>query len=212
MNFETAGFQFGYSWKENPNSTATHMGDTSHGLRHLSRCYLSLFCLLTMVSTSLAGEDQPQQSKIRSKLVEAIWRAVSPKPVSKQQTEPDKTNRTIVNHDMLLAGTWTVLSVECGGKPADAPIETIEFESVKNKWKCRWDKKARQSVSLDISKKPKHIDFRGPDGTFTGLGIYKIEGHKLTICMGVYALRRPTGFVTEPKDYSVLIVFRRGGR
>jgi uncharacterized protein (TIGR03067 family) len=65
---------------------------------------------------------------------------------------------------------------------------------------------------LDLSKKPKSIDYtlsEGPNKGKIQLGIYKIEGTTLTFCFAASGEARPSDFTTKPGDGRTMSVWKR---
>jgi uncharacterized protein (TIGR03067 family) len=68
------------------------------------------------------------------------------------------------------------------------------------------------SYKLDPTKSPKHIDLIHNEKKLeTGLGVYKLEGDKLTLCLPAFAKNkgRPTELVSKVKSGTLLMVFER---
>ena len=64
---------------------------------------------------------------------------------------------------------------------------------------------------LDGSARPRAVDLRltgGPDKGKSVLGIYKLEGDRLTICAGI-GDKRPREFTTKAGDLQVIVVYQR---
>ena len=111
-----------------------------------------------------------------------------------------------------LQGTWVLESHEDDGKKRDDSIGGLLKFSGNNITFESGDKKNDLPFNYrtDKSKSPKHIDltFKNLDGkdVIDALGIYKIEGDALTICMGTKRGLRPTEFDSKQ---GVLMVHKR---
>ncbi|QDV35241.1 sigma-70 family RNA polymerase sigma factor [Tautonia plasticadhaerens] len=116
-----------------------------------------------------------------------------------------------------IRGTWAVASVESqGGESPDADqvkkgrwIFDAKKLSVETAGEAR-----KSSFTLDPDASPKAIDLvplGGPENEKgkTFLGIYKIEGDSLTICMAAPGAVRPDRFATEQGTGTFLIALRR---
>lgn len=113
-------------------------------------------------------------------------------------------------------GTWALASMKIGGR--SAPQDLIKD------FRCRFEDKsytnsvAREQIeegsySIDASKTPKTIDFeikKGHDEGKKQLGIYQIEGDKLTFVLAEPgATTRPKSFKIESGDTLVEVVLER---
>ncbi len=112
-------------------------------------------------------------------------------------------------------GTWAVASMEREGRRTGAEIvaeitRVVDGEHVT--WKRVGKPFAGTTVKLDPSANPKAIDVT-PDGGGSRdkpvLGIYKLDGDSLTICMADADLPRPVGFSSAKGSKQTLMVFRR---
>jgi uncharacterized protein (TIGR03067 family) len=63
------------------------------------------------------------------------------------------------------------------------------------------------TIEINPARSPATIDMINSRGRT--LGIYRVEGHTLTVCQAPYDQPRPTGFRTEPGDKATLMTFRR---
>lgn len=97
----------------------------------------------------------------------------------------------------LLQGAWRAVRIETGGRPAPEDLAAIVryiFDGDRVTL-MEGDQKAGEGViRLDPAAEPKTFDFTatgGPQVGATALGIYRVEGDALTMCMGV---ERPPGF------------------
>ena len=112
-------------------------------------------------------------------------------------------------------GTWTVESVEAGGK--EVPIDlfkgmTVIFEG--DKYTVKMGDKVIQTATqkLDPSKSPKTLDgtvTEGPNKGTVILGIYEISGDTLKVCFDPEGKKRPTEFKTAAGSQTTLVVYKR---
>jgi uncharacterized protein (TIGR03067 family) len=114
-----------------------------------------------------------------------------------------------------LQGTWTVAAHTANGKalPAKAlagwrltvagdKMTTRDGSELLDEATCR----------LDASVKPRAVDLRltaGPDKGKLVLGIYKLEGDTLTVCVAEPDRPRPTEFASRAGSGHMLFVFKR---
>lgn len=113
-------------------------------------------------------------------------------------------------------GNWSIRSITIDGRAAPEDL-------VKN-FRCHFDEKTYNdtvanevieegSYAIDASKTPKTIDFDIKKGRKEGkrqLGIYKIEGDKITLVMTqAGSTERPKSFKTESGDSLVEVVLER---
>jgi uncharacterized protein (TIGR03067 family) len=103
-----------------------------------------------------------------------------------------------------LKGTWTLTSLEIGGKKIDLPGEKsmqLVFSGDKVMVKGagpKGDKDEEGTYTIDATKKPKHLTLtkKGGGADDTMEGIYEIEGDTLKIGSSAKGPKgpRPTGF------------------
>ena len=120
-----------------------------------------------------------------------------------------------------LQGVWQMESMEGDGQKIssddlkNAPPEQTKVWIVGNKWITKDDqgKDQKQTFRLDPSKSPRAINIGAVDGTIDQLGIYRLEGDQLTICMwgGDQPAKqeRPKAFTTGKGSKNMLIVYKR---
>jgi uncharacterized protein (TIGR03067 family) len=68
------------------------------------------------------------------------------------------------------------------------------------------------TIKLDPTAKPKTVDkviTKGPGKGETMLGIYKLEGDQLTICLAVGGKERPTEFAAPANGNAMVVVYKR---
>lgn len=114
-----------------------------------------------------------------------------------------------------LAGTWTCASATIDGSPLGAEtakLLTLTLSADRFKTQ-RGDQVLFDSTySIDATKDPKQIDMIGTEGELKGkpaLGIYKLEGDKLTLCYTMPGKERPAAFESAAKSGVYLIVWQR---
>ena len=113
-------------------------------------------------------------------------------------------------------GNWSIRSITIDGRAAPEDL-------VKN-FRCQFDEKTYNdkvagevieegSYTIDASRAPKTIDFdikKGPKEGKRQLGIYKIDGDRITLVMTqAGSTARPKSFKTEPGDSLVEVVLER---
>ena len=112
-------------------------------------------------------------------------------------------------------GTWTVESMESGGKkiPAEAMKDvTLTFEGDKYTVKNGKDVIQVGMQKLDASKSPKTLDGTVIEGFGKGAvmpGIYEIDGDTLKVCYDEEGKKRPTEFKTAAGSQTTLAVYKR---
>jgi uncharacterized protein (TIGR03067 family) len=114
-----------------------------------------------------------------------------------------------------LQGTWTLESVEVGGKEqpaADFKGMTVIFEGDKFTVKAGDDVIQVGTDKLDPSKSPKTVDFTVTEGLSKGavmLGIYEISGDTLKVCFDPEGKKRPTEFKSASGSQTFVNVHKR---
>ena len=113
-------------------------------------------------------------------------------------------------------GNWSAVSMKMDGR--DAPEDFLK------NFRCRFEEKTYNntlgkevveegSYTIDASKTPKTIDFdikKGPDEGKKQLGIYKIEGDKLTIVLTEAGSKtRPKSFKAEDGESLIEAILER---
>jgi uncharacterized protein (TIGR03067 family) len=112
-------------------------------------------------------------------------------------------------------GTWSVVSSIYDGQKASETIVRSIARIVENDhvvWKRDGKSFAGTKLVLDPTQEPKSIDVihdGGPNRDRRVLGIYKLEGDKLTICMASPEKSRPTEFKAEKGSGCTLRTFIR---
>jgi uncharacterized protein (TIGR03067 family) len=107
-----------------------------------------------------------------------------------------------------IQGSWTVSAGEKAGE--NAPAEHLKGSRMTfsaGKFTCKFgDKDTEGTFKLDETTSPRQISM-GHDGHQMA-GVYKLEGDKLTICVG-HGDDRPTEFVSKPGAKVMLLVLKR---
>jgi len=111
-------------------------------------------------------------------------------------------------------GTWALSSGEDKDeKVADDVLKnaSLTIEGNKHTFKIG-DQTIAGTHTIDPTTKPKTIDAAHTEGPFNGqtlLGIYKLEGDKLTVCLALPDKERPTEFTTKLGTGTLLYTFKR---
>jgi|SRR5215470_3820855 len=115
-----------------------------------------------------------------------------------------------------LDGTWTAVSAERNGTPAD-DVKGHRLTFARNTFVIEREGKTlyKGTFKTDPAKKPAQIDFvqtEGQDKGKTWRGIYLVEGDTLRTNDNAPDISkpRPTQFTTAPGSGYVLVVFKRG--
>jgi len=110
-----------------------------------------------------------------------------------------------------LKGTWTVVSMEVGGKKAPDEVvkgQTLTFEADKVTHKEK-DKAEPATYKLDASKKPAELDVmptEGPEKGKTMKMIFQLDGDTLKLAVKMNPEERPKSF--DDKDAMVMTLKR----
>src|SRR5262249_7224019 len=117
-----------------------------------------------------------------------------------------------------LKGTWTPVSAERDGKKLTAE-QLMDIKLVYDGAGRASVKKGDQllfdgAIKIDPTKKPKTLDAtqtsEGANKGKTFLGIYELDGDRLTVCSAEPAGKdRPTAFSSEPGSGYFLRVYKR---
>lgn len=115
-----------------------------------------------------------------------------------------------------LEGDWTFTAWEQGGQALPAEVlGTVKWSVKGDKYTFEMgDNKEQGTIKLDPSKKPAAIDLSITEGNDKGkeqLGIYKIDGDTVTICLArPGGTDRPTDFKSTEDDGHILVTIKRG--
>lgn len=127
----------------------------------------------------------------------------------------DLKEEKIIEEESLQQGVWQVVSFTRNGKEtAKAIVDSIE-RMVDGKhvvWKRDGKRFAGTTVELNPDSNPKSLDVSPDGGPMKGeklLGIYKIDGDMLTICMASKGKTRPTKFEAILNTDETLMVFKK---
>jgi uncharacterized protein (TIGR03067 family) len=112
-------------------------------------------------------------------------------------------------------GIWAVTSSIRDGEPASAEVvasirRVVEGDHVV--WKRDGKNFAGTRFEIDPTKTPRTIDLLpdgGPNRDKRVLGIYKLDGEDLTICIADVGQPRPSGFEAKPGSKQTLQTFKR---
>jgi uncharacterized protein (TIGR03067 family) len=109
-------------------------------------------------------------------------------------------------------GKWKLVASEVGGMKL--PEEGGTWVVKDNHYTFRaGDQTEKGTIKLDPGKKPAAIDLEiteGMDKGKTQVGIYKLEGDKLTVCVARAGDKeRPTEFKTKEGTQELMFVFQR---
>ena len=114
-----------------------------------------------------------------------------------------------------LVGKWNCNSATIDGSPIAAETaQALTLTLTADRFKTqRGDQVLFDSTYiLDASKEPKQIDMIGTEGELKGkpaLGIYKLDGEKLTLCYTMPGKERPAKFESPAKSGIYLIEWQR---
>jgi uncharacterized protein (TIGR03067 family) len=108
-----------------------------------------------------------------------------------------------------LDGTWKLVSGEADGQVfGDDDLKGASLVMNGNKHMAKVaDQTFDGTHKVDPTKKPKTID--STDGDNTMLGIYRLDGDELTICVAGAGKDRPTEFTGKAGSGQVLLVWKR---
>ena len=116
----------------------------------------------------------------------------------------------------LMKGKWKAVSMSIGGEPA--PEEFVKdfklnFDAKTYTNTTSGDMVEEGEYAIDATKSPKTIDFdikKGPDEGKKQLGLYKLDGDKLTIVVATAGSKdRPTSLKVEKGTDAVEFVLER---
>ena len=112
-------------------------------------------------------------------------------------------------------GTWVAVSFRRDGQETPAEIVRTITRTVENDhvvWKRNGKSFAGTGMVLDPGASPKPIDVIPDGGRSAGqhvLGIYRLEGDDLTLCMADPGQPRPREFKAEKRSRHTLMTFHR---
>jgi len=115
-----------------------------------------------------------------------------------------------------LKGKWSAVTIAVGGKPAQDEVVKAFKLTIDDKTYTHLlgtEVVEEGGYKIDASKSPKTIDFdikKGPDAGKRQLGIYMVEGDKLTMVVANAGSEdRPKSFKVDPESLIVEIVFEK---
>jgi len=114
-----------------------------------------------------------------------------------------------------LVGSWTCATATIDGAPLAA--ETAKLLTLTMTADRFTTQRGEQvlfdsTYTIDAAKEPKQIDMIGTEGELKGkpaLGIYKLEGDRLTLCYTMPGRERPAKFESAPKSGVYLIEWQK---
>ena len=114
-----------------------------------------------------------------------------------------------------LEGTWATVSIEAAGQKVtdEDKIKTRKLTTKGDKYTLKvGDETVEGTIDINPTKKPKTIDVKPASGSNKGktlLGIYKLDGDGLKICLAPPGKDRPTAFTTAAENGHQLVVYKR---
>ena len=122
-------------------------------------------------------------------------------------------NNETINDNAKLQGEWTMVSGERDGLPFPDDLRksfkrVAKGDEVTVTMGDQLSLKAK--FTLDMSKKPKTIDYSVTGGPYAGnrqLGIYEMQGNTVKFCFSIPGKARPSDFSTKLRDGRTLTVW-----
>lgn len=112
-----------------------------------------------------------------------------------------------------IQGTWVLVSSEEEGEalsPESLKAGSVRLIFAGNEVHVKMGDRtaALGTFAVDSSKSPAAYDRTYPSGAVRR-GIYRLDGTRLTICLGPIGKERPSAFATKPGDGCALAVYQR---
>jgi uncharacterized protein (TIGR03067 family) len=114
-----------------------------------------------------------------------------------------------------LEGTWTCAAATIDGSPLAADTaKLLKLTLTADRFKTQRGEQVLfdSTYTIDPTKEPKQIDMIGTEGDLKGkpaLGIYKLDGDKLTLCYTMPGNERPAKFESAAKSGVYLVEWVR---
>lgn len=128
----------------------------------------------------------------------------------------DEPSDAIKKELAALKGEWKIVSRTEDGR--ETPLESIKdrvivFEGDAYEIRNGKDLHVAAKIKLEPTKAPKWFDLTitSPIGSAgeNQLGLYKIEGDTLTICVADFDAKRPTEFASKEGSGTILVTYKR---
>jgi uncharacterized protein (TIGR03067 family) len=129
----------------------------------------------------------------------------------------DDAGEAVKKEVAALKGDWKILSRIADGKATPAKTikdRVITFEDGKYTLRDGKEIYASATFKIDPSKDPKWFDLTitTADSEYKGktqLGIYKVNGDRLTFCIADFDAKRPTDFTAKKGSGRILTTYRK---
>ena len=134
--------------------------------------------------------------------------------------EDKKADDKAVKAEMKkLEGAWKTSSAEMGGKefkPADIGMEKVRIKGSKLTFLTKDKEVATFEITIDPSKKPKHMEWVKSKKADPLPCIYELKGDELKLCFPLLPkekakveIKRPEGFETKDKPVGLIVLKRQ---